>query len=128
MVIKFDKEYINSHYIEIYERIYTEPILMPKLITKNTGRDIINISYQLVFKFQDVKIPKDVVKFKNKERERIRRFEDETLENNDSEIAEDIIYKFHEDELLKFLDIYPEYKGVILDDGVVNKVFKFIRG
>lgn len=126
MVLKFDKDYIDSHYLEIYEKIYTEPVIMPKLITKNTGRDIIHISYSLVFKFQDIKIPKDVMDVKNSERERIRRFEDKTLEDNTPEDAERIIREFHENELMEFLNVYPEYKGVILNESISSKVLGFI--
>lgn len=127
MVLKFNKEFIDNHYIEIYERIYSEPVLMPKLITKNTGRDIINISYQLVFKFQDVEVPHDVIKVKNNLRNEIRVFEEKALEEFDSSKAEDIIFKFHEEKLMEFLEIYPEYKGVVMDEGISSKVLKFFK-
>lgn len=127
MVLKFNKEYIDSHYIEIYEKIYTEPVIMPKLITKNTGSDIINISYQLVFKFQDVEVSKDVVKVKNDLRNEIRVFEEKTLEEYSGEEAERIILEFHESKLMEFLEIYPEYKGVIQDEGISNKVLKLFK-
>ncbi len=127
MVLKFDKEYIDSHYIEIYERIYTEPVLMPKLITKNTGSDIINISYQLVFKFQNVEVPKEVIKVKNDLRNEIRVFEEKTLEEFESSKAEHIILEFHENKLIEFLEKYPEYNGVIQGNSISSKVLNFFK-
>lgn len=125
--MKLDKEYIDNNYIEIYENIYTKPVLMPKLITKNTNRDIINISYQLVFKLQDIEVSSEVTAIKNEKRFKIRKFEEDTLEKYSREKADKILYDFHKKELIEFLEEFPEYSGVILDDGIGGKFKKFFK-
>lgn len=125
--MELNSEYIQEHYIEMYERIITEPTVMPRLINRNTDDDSNSLGYELILKIQDVKISPEVLNVKNRKREEIRRFEEDTLKNYSEVKAWKIIQEFHENELREFLEEYPEYSEVLLKDNISKRVLSFIK-
>ena len=125
--MKLDSDYILDHYIEIYKKIFCEPVVMPRLINQCIGNESNSLGYKLILLMEDVKIPPEVLEFKNRKREEIRHFEEDTLSNYNNTEAQRLINEYHEKELMKFLEDYPEFSGVILNNNLSKRFLSFLH-